>query len=363
MQGLRRVLRSGWRVLSIGLGAVFGLVIFCMCAGASWNAISDARDGRRFAPPGRLIDVGGGVRLHLNCTGPNRGQGSPTVILESGWGMPGLSWVLVQPELAKGRRVCSYDRVGRGYSDSDPALESRPRTQGEIAEQLHTLLMAAGERGPFVLVGHSHGGLMARCYYNRYPQEVAGLVLVDSSTEDMDHRFAAAAGESDSQSSGSAQVPWTGEPLGKRVLMRLVYFTGLVRWKGRAQVASGNAFHLSPAIIDEMLFLINQPRWFAISMAEANGADASYAELRQRHDLGSLPLVVLTSKNFTPNGPYSDEIVRKMRAAWVGEIQPPLARLSTRGRHVFADSGHLIPFEAPSAIVQAVEQVLAMISS
>lgn len=357
MQGLRKVLRSGWRVLRIGLGAILGLVLFFVLAGASWNAISDARDRHRFAPPGRLIDVGHGVRLHLNCTG----QGSPTVVLESGWGMPGVSWALVQAELAKGRRVCSYDRVGRGYSDSDPALESRPRTQGEIAEQLHALLTVAGERGPFVLVGHSHGGLMARCYYNRYPQEVAGIVLVDSSTEDMDHLFAVAAGEKESQSGESAR--WTGEPLGKRVLMRLVYFTGLVRWKGRAQVASGNAFNLRPALIDEMLFLINQPRWFAISMAEANGADASYAELRQRHDLGSLPLVVLTSKNFTPNGGYPDDIALKMRAAWVGEIQPPLSRLSTRGRHLFADSGHLIPFEAPSAVVQAVEQVLAMISS
>jgi pimeloyl-ACP methyl ester carboxylesterase len=125
----------------------------------------------KYEPPGRLIDVGG-RRLHLYCTG----RGSPTVILEAGAGSFSIDWSLIQPDIAKTVRVCSYDRAGYGWSDPGPEWD----TVDQAAHDLNTLLTKAGERPPYVLVGQSMGGLFARWYQHEYPEQVAGMVLVES---------------------------------------------------------------------------------------------------------------------------------------------------------------------------------------
>jgi pimeloyl-ACP methyl ester carboxylesterase len=140
-----------------------------------------------------MVDVGG-YRLHLYCTG----EGSPTVILEAGGGNPWLSWYQVQPQVAQFTRVCSYDRAGLGWSDPSP----KPRTTKVIADELHTLLHNAGITAPFVLVGHSLGGLDARMFASQYPSEAVGMVLVDSSHPDQDDRF-----PPDAQKLGAATTP------------------------------------------------------------------------------------------------------------------------------------------------------------
>src|SRR5262245_52057806 len=127
------------------------------------------------APPGKWIGIGG-YRLHLNCSG-NKG---PTVVLIAGAGDFSFDWGLVQPGIAQFARVCSYDRAGFAWSDPGPT----PRTMKQEAFELHLLLAAAGIKGPYLLVGHSLGGLIARVYFDQYPQEVAGIVLVDSTHED-----------------------------------------------------------------------------------------------------------------------------------------------------------------------------------
>jgi len=106
------------------------------------------------------------------------------MILDSGMGGPALDWVLVQPEVAKFTRVCSYDRAGYGWSDVSPVS----RTSLHITQELKALLDAAGEKGPFVLVGHSFGGYNVRVFTDRYPKQVVGLVLVDASHPDEGHR-------------------------------------------------------------------------------------------------------------------------------------------------------------------------------
>jgi pimeloyl-ACP methyl ester carboxylesterase len=125
---------------------------------------------RAIPPPGTLVDIGG-FRLHLHCTG----NGSPTIVLDAALGASSLSWSLVQPELARLSRVCSYDRGGFGWSDPGPM----PRTADRIAEELHTLLERARVPPPYVLVGHSFGGLVALIFARRFRSVISGLVLVD----------------------------------------------------------------------------------------------------------------------------------------------------------------------------------------
>jgi pimeloyl-ACP methyl ester carboxylesterase len=122
-------------------------------------------------PPGRLIEVDG-YRLHLNCTG----TGTPTVILEGGAGGGSLNWTWIQREVAATTRVCSYDRPGHAWSDSSET----PRDAETVSRELDALLKAAGEKGPFIAVGHSFGGTYARMFADRQGSTVAGLVLVDA---------------------------------------------------------------------------------------------------------------------------------------------------------------------------------------
>jgi len=156
------------------LSLLFGLLTLCF----SLIGTSLTQNAQAPPPPGKLVDVGG-WRLHLNCTGKSEGE-APTVVLEAGSGDFSVDWGLVQPEVARFARVCSYDRAGAGWSELGP----RPRTWRQIAYELHTVLQKAGEKGPYVLVGQSLGGLLVRVYASAYHQEVVGMVLVDSTHED-----------------------------------------------------------------------------------------------------------------------------------------------------------------------------------
>src|SRR5262245_21601399 len=130
-----------------------------------------------YAHPGQLVFVNG-FRLNLYCMG----SGSPTVVFDSGWEDWAPSWSKVQPEVAKWTRACSYDRAGAGFSDAGPM----PRTSVRIADELHTALHNGRIRGPYILVGHAFGGNIVRTFADRYMREVAGLVLVDADTSDLE---------------------------------------------------------------------------------------------------------------------------------------------------------------------------------
>ena len=149
---------------------IFGFLSLGAVAGAIYQKLELRRDSKLHPPPGRLIDLGT-HRLHLL----ERGQGSPTIILEAGLMSTVLSWSEIQRTLARSYRVVSYDRAGLGWSDLGPV----PRTADRIVEELHTLLERAAIPPPYVLVGHSFGGLTMPLYAARHPQETAGVVLVD----------------------------------------------------------------------------------------------------------------------------------------------------------------------------------------
>jgi pimeloyl-ACP methyl ester carboxylesterase len=152
--------------------AIAGLLALAV-TGAIYQAIAMEIDQRTYPPPGEMVDVGT-HSLHINCVG----QGSPTVILEAANLGMSAHWVRVQQQIAQTTRVCAYDRAGLGWSEGGP----EPRDAKQVSSELHTLLEgAASTEGPYVLVGHSYGGLYARMYAVRYSEEVAGVVLVDSS--------------------------------------------------------------------------------------------------------------------------------------------------------------------------------------
>src|SRR5215212_8549561 len=160
----------------IGKALLWSVVVLLVLTivGAIYQAIATELAERAYPPPGEMVDVGG-YSLHANCVG----QGSPTVILDAGLGEFSAHWVRVQREVSDTIRVCAYDRAGMGWSEMGP--ETRDARQ--ISSELHTLLSKAGIGGPYVLVGHSLGGLSMLTYAARYPDEVAGVTLVDSSTE------------------------------------------------------------------------------------------------------------------------------------------------------------------------------------
>jgi pimeloyl-ACP methyl ester carboxylesterase len=144
-------------------------------AGAIYQAIATERAERAYPPPGEMVDVGG-YSLHINCVG----QGSPTVVLDGGSGEMSAQWVWVQREVSDTTLVCAYDRAGMGWSEMGP----QPRDAKQISSELHALLTKADIEGPYVLVGHSFGGLYMQTYAARYPEEVAAVSLVESSHPD-----------------------------------------------------------------------------------------------------------------------------------------------------------------------------------
>ena len=282
----------------------------------TYLALSDApgASARELATPGPYtgaFDVGDGRRLFLSCAG----SGSPTVILEAGAGGGANAWTQVQPEIATFARVCSYDRANLPGGASDPA--QKPRTAGDVVADLHAALAAAGVPGPLVLVGHSDGGLFVRLYASQYPDEVAGLVLVDAVSEDLEEAEAA-------------------------LLEELLTPDQLSQYQAELEQQA-----LAPFVArvdDEQ-----------VDMA------ASSAEMRARSTdpLRPMPLFVLTHGVPSPPAPGEPpSIARDKERIWQ-QLQAELALLVPNARHLIVrDSGHLIQQEQPEAVIDAMRQVV-----
>jgi pimeloyl-ACP methyl ester carboxylesterase len=319
----KRTLLRWLRYLLTGL---LTLLFALICAGAIYEAIASHRDLRQFHPPGRLVDIGG-YRLHLYCLG----EGSPTVLLEAGGGNPWLSWYKVQPQVASFTRVCSYDRAGLGWSDPSP----KPRTAKVISQELHTLLRNAGIDGPFVLVGHSLGGMDVRMFANLYPSEVAAMVLVDSSHPDQDDRFPPEARKLAAASYYIIRVMQFTRPIG---LPRLL--------------ASRAA---PPEIRPQFCAVFCRPQFLEAVRAESAAQAESSAQVRTLGSLGNLPLVVLSHD--PDKVKFPGNLTEPVNREW-GKMQEELAHLSSNGsRLVVKGSGHDIPIDNPEAVVNAIRKV------
>jgi pimeloyl-ACP methyl ester carboxylesterase len=321
-------------IVALSLGV---LVILLALAGASYQAIATRLDARRFPENGRLVDVGG-YRLMLNCTG----VGSPTVILEAGWGDVSIEWRTVQPEIAKFSRVCSYDRAGYGGSD----LGLMPRTSLQIAKELHALLKNAGETPPYVLVGSSFGGYNVRVFNGLYPDEVAGIVLADATQEDQYELLPKA------WNAISAAMLKHNERL-ERYSFFVVHL-GIGRLMLRAQGGS-----------DDGAYLILQRKYLMARTSELREIRVSAEQARVADHFSDKPLVVLTAAKNTDttlSSGLSKQDFEAFQRIWVDDLQMRLARLSTRGKRIMVSgSGHDIPSDRPDSIVNAVRELRAAV--
>jgi len=308
------------------LGASLASLLGLMLVGYIYEPVAEAADAKAYPPPGELVDVGG-YRLHINCSG----TGSPTVMIEAGLGDWSTSWGFVQSEVAKTTRVCTYDRAGVGWSESGPL----PRDAAQFAKELHTLLQNADIPGPYVMVGHSLGGLGVRLFVHDYSSEVSGVVLIESMNPKQ-----------------IAQLP-TGERSQPNPQSRYYsVLTGLARF-GVVRMLAGPVMRmLSPSIIpDEKAYYSRfvRPQSMQAARDESLGLAASEEEAATVKTFGDLPLIVLTGRLHTDPPNWQ---------TW----QTELLQLSSNNQHLFAEiGGHTVQIDEPdaasAAIIQMVQQV------
>ena len=296
-----------------------------------------------YVKPGQLVDIGG-RRINLHCTGIGR----PTVILMAGSLSWSFTWYKTQPEIAKSARVCAFDRASYGFSDPAP----QPQILLDTVSDLHAALKAADVPGPYVLVGHSLGGLEARLFAQRWPQEVAGMVLVDTSP-------AAEALIEVTQpyyDAGDSMESYTSKQL-KCVLLEA---------HGPLDLSSPEYQHCSigPLPVDTPDAL--RKIWPSFFTADHAAAQLSLISslFTHRYDsadhvhLGDKPLVVLSADvGWDLSGP-TGSFWQTYRKRWFAQHEA-LAHLSSRGVHrVIEHSRHQIQLDKPQAVVDAVEEVL-----
>jgi pimeloyl-ACP methyl ester carboxylesterase len=234
-------------------------------------------DAQAHSAPGRLIDIGG-HRLHLRCTG----AGSPTVVLEAGGGEMSSNLGRITTAVADHTRVCAYDRAGRGWSE--PA--STPPSGRQIALDLHTLLQRGGVPGPYVLAGHSFGGLYVRTFVVLYPSEVAGMVLADST-----------AAHASSHASETSRVVHRAA-----ALLSITTRFGLSRL-----VASLTGDDLPAPFGDEVRITFSKSGNLESVIDEYADAGAASGQAAKLTSLGSKPLVVVTSAVGNPDSWFADQ--------------------------------------------------------
>jgi pimeloyl-ACP methyl ester carboxylesterase len=313
----RRDLRSRARLLLYPVVAA----LLLSAVGGAFETYREAADRATLAMPGRLVDVGG-YKLHINCTG----TGGPTVVLVAGLGEPSTAMGLIAADVAATTRVCVYDRAGRGWSES----ASGPQDGVQIATDLFTLLERAGEQGPYVLAGHSAGGIYVLNFAQLFPEQVAGMVLLDSMHPEQYTKIDSWPAFYEIYRRVSAVLP----SLSRFGVGRAIY-----------QTAYGD---LPPLARDEGRAFLATPRHSRSVRDEFSELRTAMAQAKSLTDLGGRPLVVVTALRGAEDG-------------W-SAAQDELAALSANVAHrVLGDATHaaLVDNEAlASQSSQAIRDVV-----
>lgn len=295
-------------------------LLFCSShANAQPRMVSDEID---IAPPGRLIDVGG-YQLHINCVG----HGGPVVMLESGVGGFSLEWMHIQEALAEDAIVCAYDRAGYGWSDMGPL----PRTAMRISDELHALMQNSGLPGPYILAGHSFGGLVAQYYARQYSDEVAALVLIDASHPEQFQRLSR---NENNEYIGEMHIP---ERRHYMLLQPAMHHGYPERYRAMA------------------MDMLSSWKSALTQREELVNMGFSGQQVLNAGSLPEMPLMVLTrGVRVWPETEYGDA----MELGWM-TLQYELSRLSPRGQHMIAEqAGHLIHLEEPALVIDVLRDVI-----
>lgn len=323
--------------------AIFGSLAVLLAAGLLCQTVGRYRDRRRFPPPGRLVDIGS-RRLHLY----EQGTGSPAVILEAGIAGSSLGWALVQPEIAKTTRVCSYDRAGLGWSDASSFVPS----VFDAIEDLRALLSRANVPPPYVLVGHSFGGLLVRAYAHRMPEEVAGLVLIDPvsivywSECPSRERARLAIGARFSRRGallarlGIVRLALSALLHGGRLLPKLISRVSTGKGRGTVERLVGEVRKLPREVWPSVASHWSDPKCFRAMAAALESLPACAQDSLAATVPAQIPVVVLSAASAT-------QLELQERERWVRECR--------NGTHVHvANTGHWIQLEQPEVVVDAV---------
>ncbi len=328
---ISRIVRWSGRALLGLLALVAGLAVI----GAIYQAAATASDQRAYPAPGQLVDVGG-YKLHIFCRGASPASGV-TVVAESGLGSTSLDWSLVQPDIAQTTQMCVYDRAGFGWSESGPA----PRTSQQIATELHRLLHNADIPGPYILVGHSIGALHVQMYASQFPDEVAGLVLLDPTPASYFARLTV--------EERQAALP----PTGILRMLQFIHPFGLTRLVDFGPWKTGMPLErLAPDIQRTVKALSFKPTVPGAMYAEGSAMETSLAQVVAAKPFGADTPLIVIQRGLVAGPPGQDAAGKAANAA--------LVERSANGRLIVAeDSGHYIQFERPDLVIAAVRQVVA----
>lgn len=325
------------------------LLALLLAIGYVYQLRTTAADFVQFPPPGQLVDVGG-YSLHIHCTGEG---GGPTVVVDAGNGDFSVSWIEIQREVEKSARICTYDRAGYGWSDTSP----HPRTASHMANELHQLLVNANVEPPYLLVGHSLGGLTVRVYASLYPDEVAGVVLVDAGHEDQLQRLPPEYLRLYKQQQSYFSVLGFMSRFG---ILRLIGSSS----KG-ADLAPPQVAKLPEEIQPVYLTMISHPSYFDTTLAELRALPEITAEVRATEPLGDTPLLILTADSLDQAALQSiglgDDFPADRLQQTFNELQNEFETLSTRSRHVIVkDSTHAINLDQPQAVIDAIREMVTL---
>jgi pimeloyl-ACP methyl ester carboxylesterase len=319
-----------------------GLLVVALIAGAGYEQMMRWRAVRDYPVQGRLIDIGG-RQMQIDC----RGSGAPIVVFEAGLDTMGsLSWSAVQDAIAATTRACAYSRAGIMWSEP----RAGKFAPDDEARDLHALLLAAGERAPFVMVGHSLGGPYIMNFTRLYPQEVAGLVFVDASHPDQVGRMTQAAG--------------------KKMEAGLTMFkvASALSWTGIPRLVAGHSDTPGIPANARLAGDAYSSRSIGAALKEFESLGPTLAAAGQLRHLGDRPIVVLTATKPYPAAQLkamemTTEQGRQIQAAWK-DMHNEEASWSHHSRHeLVPDATHYIQFDRPDVVISAVREVVSDVRS
>jgi len=325
-----------WRVCK-WLITVAALIV---AAGAIFQFSMTQWENHRYPPRGKLVDIGG-VRLHINCTG----AGTPTVVIENGPNDSSVVWQLVQPEISRFTRVCSYDRAGFGWSD--PPTEAR--SSANVADELDRLLTRAAVSGPYIIVAFEYGALNMRMFTSHHRKQVVGMVLVDPVHPDMHHRppFNASTHQSALVNAYYNVILWT-VPLG---------VPRILGWCRNTYTFPNQPAEWSRLAPEAAAQYCRLPAW-RTEAAQSRDEDGSIPA--KTGPFGDMPLVVLShDPQFSEFRLFfSPAEAAKAEDAW-SEMQEELRGLSSRRKRIIAKgSYHYVQIYRPELVAAAVQEVV-----